>query len=60
MPSVFPYASAPQAKDILVLMTATDLIVTSNAQSDVQIKSKLVGYWMSLRRGYLIQANGLC
>jgi len=46
---------------ILVMMAATSLIVasTSNAQSDVQIKSKLVGYWMSPRHGYLIQANGL-
>jgi hypothetical protein len=42
-------------------MAATSLIVasTSNAQGDVQIKSKLLGYWMSPRHGYLIQANGL-
>jgi hypothetical protein len=29
------------------------------AESDAQIKDKLVGYWMSPRHAYLIQADGL-
>jgi hypothetical protein len=29
------------------------------AEGDAQIKAKLVGYWMSPRHAYLIQANGL-
>jgi hypothetical protein len=29
------------------------------AESDAQIKAKLVGYWLSPRDAYLMQANGL-
>ena len=29
------------------------------AESDAQIKAKLVGYWLSPRHAYLIQADGL-
>jgi len=29
------------------------------AESDAQIKAKLLGYWLSPRHAYLIQANGL-
>jgi hypothetical protein len=48
-------------KEILVLMAVTSLIMvaTASAQSDAQIKSELIGYWMSPRHGYLIQENGL-
>jgi hypothetical protein len=48
-------------KEILILMAAASLIMTATApaQSDAQIKSELIGYWMSPRHGYLIEANGL-
>src|ERR1700730_1338330 len=48
-------------KLILILTAAASLIIAdyAQAQSDAQIKSKLLGYWMSPRHGYLIQANGL-
>ena len=29
------------------------------AESDVQLKAKILGYWLSPRHAYLIQANGL-
>ena len=35
------------------------MATTASAQSDAQIKSELIGYWMSPRHGYLIQDNGL-
>jgi hypothetical protein len=48
-------------KEILILMAVASLIMaaTASAQSDAQIKSELLGYWMSPRHGYLIQDNGL-
>ena len=48
-------------KEILILTAVASLIMaaTASAQSDAQIKSELIGYWMSPRHGYLIQNNGL-
>jgi hypothetical protein len=47
-------------KALIILSAVASLIMTGYAysQSDAQIKSKLLGYWMSPRHGYLIQANG--
>lgn len=48
-------------KALLLLSAVANLIMAgyAHAQSDAQIKSQLLGYWMSPRHGYLIQANGL-
>lgn len=48
-------------KLMLLLTILANLILAGYAlaESDAQIKAKLVGYWLSPRHAYLIQSDGL-
>jgi hypothetical protein len=49
-------------RKLILLSTALASFIMGGyalAESDAQIKAKLVGYWLSPRHAYLMQANGL-
>lgn len=49
-------------RKLILLSTAIASFIMGGsalAQSDAQLKTKILGYWMSPRHAYLIQADGL-
>jgi hypothetical protein len=48
-----------KSANLILMATSLIMAATAHAQSDAQIKSDLLGYWMSPRHPYLFQADGI-